>query len=121
MLALKGLSRRDARDAAQRALAQVGLAGRTHHRPGELSGGQKQRVAIARALAGDPALFSATRSPLPSTRRRAWRVMELLRGVVGPTRGVLLVTHDHRMERFADRVLEIEDGRITADRPGGYA
>ena len=48
-------------------------------------------------------------------------VMGLLRDLVDARRGVLIVTHDHRMERLADRVIEIEDGRITADRPGGAA
>lgn len=116
VLRMKGSSRRDAHARARLALDRVGLGARLHHRPAELSGGQKQRVAIARALAPDPRVVMGDEvtSALDSTTGLA--VMELLRAVISPERAVLIVTHDHRLERFADRVLEIEDGRITADR-----
>jgi putative ABC transport system ATP-binding protein len=121
VLALQGRPLGAARDEAKRALEHVGLAGRLHHRPGELSGGQKQRVAIARALAGNPKLVLGDEITAALDSATGMAVMEILRGLVDARRGVLIVTHDHRMERFADRIIEIEDGRITADRPGGHA
>ena len=121
VLALKGLALADARARAAQALDRVGLSTRAHHRPAELSGGQKQRVAIARALAGDPRLVLGDEITAALDSSTGMAVMELLRGIIDARRGVLLVTHDHRMERFADRVIEIEDGRITQDRPGGRA
>ncbi len=121
VLTLQGHSLREARAMALRSLAHVGLADRTHHRPGELSGGQKQRVAIARALASDPRLVLGDEITAALDSATGMAVMEILRGLVGPRRGVLIVTHDHRMERFADRIIEMEDGLITADRPGGHA
>ncbi|MFO0647162.1 MAG: ABC transporter ATP-binding protein [Polyangiales bacterium] len=121
VLALQGRSIGEARDMAKRALEHVGLATRLHHRPGELSGGQKQRVAIARALAGDPRLVLGDEITAALDSATGMAVMEILRGLVDARRGVLIVTHDHRMERFADRIIEIEDGLLTADRSGGHA
>jgi ABC-type lipoprotein export system ATPase subunit len=121
VLALKGMALREARARATEALTHVGLASRMHHRPGELSGGQKQRVAIARALAGDPRLVLGDEITAALDSATGMAMMDLLRGLVDARRGVLLVTHDHRLERYADRVIEIEDGHITADRAGGHA
>jgi putative ABC transport system ATP-binding protein len=121
VLSLQGRPIGEARALAKKALEHVGLAERLHHRPGELSGGQKQRVAIARALAGDPRLVLGDEITAALDSATGMAVMAILRGIVDDRRGVLIVTHDHRMERFADRILEIEDGRITSDRRGGYA
>jgi putative ABC transport system ATP-binding protein len=121
VLTLRGFSLGEARATARRALDHVGLGTRTHHRPGELSGGQKQRVAIARALAGNPRLVLGDEITAALDSATGMAVMGLLRGLVDGHRGVLIVTHDHRMERFADRVIEIEDGLIRADRPGGHS
>jgi putative ABC transport system ATP-binding protein len=121
VLALKGMALREARARASEALTHVGLGPRMHHRPGELSGGQKQRVAIARALAGDPRLVLGDEITAALDSATGMAMMDLLRGLVDNRRAVLLVTHDHRLERYADRVIEIEDGHITADRAGGLA
>jgi putative ABC transport system ATP-binding protein len=119
VLKLKGLPTREARERATRALTDVGLGERLHHRPGELSGGQKQRVAIARALAGDPALIMGDEVTAALDTHTALHVLEILRGQVNAERGILLVTHDKRLEQFADRVIEIEDGQISRVLPGG--
>ncbi|MCC6664040.1 MAG: ABC transporter ATP-binding protein [Polyangiaceae bacterium] len=119
VLKLKGLPAREARERATRALTDVGLGERLHHRPGELSGGQKQRVAIARALAGDPALIMGDEVTAALDTHTALHVLEILRGQVSAERGILLVTHDKRLEQFADRVIEIEDGQISRVLPGG--
>lgn len=119
VLKLKGLPARAARERAARALSDVGLGERLHHHPGELSGGQKQRVAIARALAGDPSLIMGDEVTAALDTHTALHVLEILRAQVSPERGILLVTHDRRLEQFADRVIEIEDGRISRIVPGG--
>jgi putative ABC transport system ATP-binding protein len=118
VLRLKGLPREPAYALARQTLERVGLGARLHHRPAELSGGQKQRVAIARALAGAPRLVLGDEVTAALDTASGMSVMGILRDLIGPRRGVLLVTHDHRLERFADRVIEVEDGVIKADRPG---
>ncbi|MGH9712057.1 MAG: ABC transporter ATP-binding protein [Candidatus Acidiferrales bacterium] len=130
-LDLKGVGAREARRRAQDLLGQVGLADKLNSFPADLSGGQKQRVAIARALAGEPGIVLADEptAALDSTTGRT--VMELLRELAHERgRAVVLVTHDSRILEFADRIVHIEDGRITANppparhsiqQPGGYA
>jgi len=119
VLMLKGHAQAEAYATARRTLDHVGLGARTHHLPAELSGGQKQRVAIARALAGNPRLVLGDEITAALDTSTGMAVMGILRDLIDDRRGVLIVTHDHRMERFANRVIEIEDGLIKADRPGG--
>ncbi len=121
VLRMKGTPADTARNRARQALDRVGLADRAHHRPAELSGGQKQRVAIARALAGEPALVLGDEITAALDTSTAMSVMALLREQVGKERGILIVTHDRRLEQFADRVIEIEDGRIENERIPGAA
>lgn len=116
VLRMKGAPPAQARARAEQALTRVGLGARLHHRPGELSGGQKQRVAIARALATGPRLIIGDEVTAALDGTTALQVIETLRSWVGPTTAVLLVTHDHRLERFADRAIELEDGRVLANR-----
>lgn len=115
VLRLKGEPAGAARDRASRALERVGLGDRMHHRPSELSGGQKQRVAIARALAGEPSLVLGDEVTAALDTSTAMSVMELLREQVAKERGILIVTHDRRLEQYADRVIHIEDGRIQTE------
>jgi putative ABC transport system ATP-binding protein len=99
---------------ARRLLEQVGLASRLHHLPADLSGGQKQRVAIARALGGDPPILVGDEPTAALDTRTALSVMELLRELANTGRAVVVVTHDPRLERFADRVVRVEDGHIQS-------
>jgi putative ABC transport system ATP-binding protein len=115
VLALKGMALADARRVAGESLARVGLGERLHHLPGELSGGERQRVAIARAMSGDPALVLGDEPTAALDRHTGLEVVRLLREQVNERRGVLLVTHDIRLSQFADRVIEIDDGRIVGD------
>jgi putative ABC transport system ATP-binding protein len=100
---------------ARRLLEQVGLSPRMHHLPADLSGGQKQRVAIARALGGDPPILVGDEPTAALDTRTALSVMELLRELAtAQRRAVVVVTHDPRLERFADRVVRVEDGHIQS-------
>ena len=101
------------RDKACDLLEAVGLSHRLHHYPDELSGGQRQRVAIARALAPEPELILADEPTASLDSRSGQDVVELL-GHLSRKRGsaVLLVTHDLRLLKDADRIWAIEDGSI---------
>src|SRR5690606_35889877 len=94
---------------------KVGLADRLQHRPGELSGGQRQRVAVARALAGRPSLLIGDEITSALDGPTALGIMQLVRAYVTSDTAAVIVTHDHRLERFADRIVRMEDGRIVAD------
>ena len=104
-----------ARAEARRALESVGLAQRASYLPGNLSAGQKQRVAVARALAGDPPLLIGDEPTAALDSQTAMSVMGLLRERVTRRSAVLVVTHDHRLQRFAHRTLHIDDGRLAGE------
>ena len=110
---MKDPKAKDPRGQARRLLDQVGMTSRAHHLPADLSGGQKQRVAIARALGGNPPIIVGDEPTAALDTKTALSVMELLRGLASSQgRAVVVVTHDHRLEQFADRVVRVEDGRI---------
>jgi putative ABC transport system ATP-binding protein len=98
---------------AREVLARLGLAGHERKLPRQLSGGQQQRVAIARALVHAPALVVCDEPTAALDARAGRAVMELLDAAADdPSRAVLVVTHDDRIYRFADRIFAIEDGRL---------
>jgi putative ABC transport system ATP-binding protein len=114
-LEMKRASVQDHRGEARRLLELVGMSARAHHLPADLSGGQKQRVAIARALGGNPPIIVGDEPTAALDTTTALSVMGLLRELASVHgRAVVIVTHDHRLERFADRVVRVEDGRISA-------
>ena len=95
-------------------LEAVGLSDHMHYKPGQLSGGQRQRVAIARALVGEPAMLLAD-EPTASLDKQAGRdVVERMK-VLAKEKGttILLVTHDNRILDIADRIVHLEDGRLS--------
>jgi putative ABC transport system ATP-binding protein len=95
----------------------VGLGDRLSHRPSELSGGQQQRVAVARALVSRPAVVFADEPTGNLDSVASGEVLDLLRRSVddlGQT--VIMVTHDPDAAGYADRVIELADGRIVDDR-----
>jgi len=119
---MKTRDKRAADSEARRLLAAVGLADRMDHRPEELSGGQKQRVAIARALGGGPPVILGDEPTAAIDSKTALQIMALLHGLAhNEGRAVVVVTHDARLERYADRVVAVEDGRVAAGRPGAAA
>lgn len=116
VLKYTGLSPAQARAKAETALAEVGLTPRMHQRPAELSGGEKQRVAIARALAKDPQLLFADEPTSALDGENGLRIIALLqRAAKSHGAAVICVTHDPRLESYADRIIHIEDGRILDD------
>lgn len=105
--------------AASDVLEQLGLADHVWKLPRQLSGGQQQRVAIARALVHQPALIVCDEPTAALDAEAGQSVMRLLEGAAkSPERAVLVVTHDDRIYRFADRILNIEDGRILTESQG---
>jgi putative ABC transport system ATP-binding protein len=112
---MKNAKTRNADLEARKLLVSVGLETRMHHLPANLSGGQKQRVAIARALGGNPPIILGDEPTAALDTKTALGVMELLRTLATEQgRAVVVVTHDPRLERFADRVVRVEDGRIES-------
>ena len=97
------------------ALQAVGLGERLHAHPSELSGGQRQRVAIARALVTDPELVLADEPTASLDKRSGREVVDLLQQLAKEKGvAVILVTHDNRILDIADRILTLEDGRLSS-------
>jgi len=105
-----------ARKRSKAALATVGLAHKTKTFPRELSGGEQQRVAIARAIVGNPSVILADEPTAALDGDNGRAIMKILAQIARePGRAVLIVTHDPRLLPFADRIVHIEDGRITGE------
>lgn len=108
------ISRTELRKRSADMLAAVGLEDRMRHHPDQLSGGQRQRVAIARALVGEPSMLLAD-EPTASLDKESGREvvdrMKFLAREHGTT--ILLVTHDNRILDIADRIVHLEDGRLS--------
>ncbi|WP_122465148.1 ABC transporter ATP-binding protein [Brevundimonas lutea] len=116
VLKYQGLSKDRARKRATLALEEVGLGPRLHQKPSSLSGGEKQRVAIARALAKDPKILFADEPTSALDGENGQVVIRLLRRAASDHgAAVICVTHDPRLEAWADRVIHIEDGVIVSD------
>jgi len=103
---------------AEMALDAVGLSHRTHHVPSELSGGEQQRVAIARALINRPVLILADEPTGNLDAQAGTEILDIFRRLVTEGRTLVLVTHDMHVAACTDRTLVLDDGRITAERPG---
>ncbi len=114
-LAFRGEAPAVRREKAERALRMVGLDRRMEPLPSELSGGQQQRVAIARALVGQPRIILADEPTGNLDAPSAAGVMELLEDIHREGRTVLLITHDPAVAARADRIVRMENGRVTAD------
>lgn len=100
--------------AAAHLLRILGLAERVGHLPDKLSGGERQRVAIARALVSNPEMVLADEPTAALDSQSSLRVVSMFKAL-GQERGVttMMITHDDRIQRLADKVLLMQDGRIV--------
>ena len=117
-LIARGMDRREARERAVAMMEKLNIANQADKLPNQLSGGQQQRVAIARALVNEPRLVVCDEPTAAIDATSGRRVMDLLRAVaLAEDRACIIVTHDNRIFDLADRILVLEDGRITHDGP----
>jgi len=115
-LIAQGMGIKEARERAKVLLDKLNIGNQADKLPRQLSGGQQQRVAIARALVHEPRLVVCDEPTAALDARSGRRVMDLLREVaVAPDRACIIVTHDNRIFDLADRIIVLEDGRITHD------
>ncbi|MBX3385619.1 MAG: ABC transporter ATP-binding protein [Phycisphaeraceae bacterium] len=124
-LLIRGVKERDAHERSALALARVGLGDRFDSFPSQLSGGMQQRVAIARAVVGTPRLIVCDEPTAALDAKRGQDVMEIIHEASRldgshngsptgspPGRCVIVVTHDSRIFHYADRIVEMDDGRL---------
>jgi putative ABC transport system ATP-binding protein len=112
-------SKSERRKRARELLEMVGLAGREEHRPQRLSAGEQQRVAIARALANDPAIVLADEPTGNLDSKNKHEIVGLL-GRLNINQGttIIMVTHDSQIASHTERILLLNDGKITKEKQG---
>jgi len=115
-----GKSKEERQERAERLLKAVKMERRTTHLPGDLSGGEKQRVAIARALANKPSIILADEPTGNLDSKSGKAIIELLKGLArSRNKTLIIVTHDQKIAEMTDRIIIIEDGKITDIRDVG--
>ena len=118
-LDVRGESSKAAKLRSREALRKVGLSDKARALPRELSGGEQQRVAIARAIVGNPSVILADEPTAALDGENGRAIMKILVEIAREQgHAVLIVTHDPRLLPFADRIVHIEDGRITGEERG---
>ena len=118
-LDVRGESSKAAKLRSREALRKVGLSDKARALPRELSGGEQQRVAIARAIVGNPSVILADEPTAALDGENGRAIMKILAEIAREQgHAVLIVTHDPRLLPFADRIVHIEDGRITGEERG---
>jgi len=114
-LTYAGTSAGERRQRGAEALAQVGLADRSGHHPGEMSGGQQQRVAIARAIINKPALLLADEPTGALDSKTGEEILALFKRLQANGQTVVLITHDRHVAEHADRILHMSDGMLSEE------
>ena len=112
-LLMKGLSHKEAKSKALDLLNDFGLGRRIKDLPRNLSGGQQQRIAIARALVTDPGIILCDEPTASLDHKSTIQVMDNLSSLKRKDCAVIIVTHDMRLEKYADRTIYVADGRIS--------
>ena len=114
-LTISGVSRKERKQRAIKALEEVGLKEQIHKRPNQLSGGQMQRVAIARALVNNPDIILADEPTGALDTKTSVQVMEILKKI-SKDKLIIMVTHNPELaEKYSSRIIKILDGKITDD------
>jgi putative ABC transport system ATP-binding protein len=114
-LTYRGMPGAERKTRVEEALEKVGMGHRAKHLPSQLSGGQQQRVAVARALAGSPAVLLADEPTGNLDSKNGDQVMELLHSLHRTGSTILMVTHDTRFARHAERTVHLFDGRVVEE------
>jgi len=109
------ISTRERLELAHNALVTVGLNDRDQHKPTEMSGGQQQRVAIARALINSPALILADEPTGNLDSHSGLEIMQILQNLHSQGRTIVMITHDAKNAAFAERTIQLKDGKIDED------
>jgi putative ABC transport system ATP-binding protein len=112
-LTYRGVSKGERRRRVSEVLERVDIAHRARHYPSQLSGGQQQRVAVARALAGNPSVLLADEPTGNLDSEHGAAVMELLAELHESGSTIVMVTHDRRFARYAERTVGLLDGRLA--------
>lgn len=110
-----GVSYSERRERAQKALIDVGLGDRIHHKPNELSGGQRQRVAIARALVTNPSIILADEPTGNLDSKTGEEIMMLFNEIHNKGNTIILVTHEEYIAEHAARIIRLKDGLVEKD------
>ncbi|MCF1676041.1 ATP-binding cassette domain-containing protein [Tetragenococcus halophilus] len=114
-MTLSGVSKKERRKKAEKALERVGLTEHMHKKPSQLSGGQMQRVAIARALANDPDILLCDEPTGALDSQTSVQIMNLIQEVA-KDKLVVMVTHNADLaNKYADRTISFADGQVTDD------
>ena len=120
-LTYRGMPAGERKQRVTEALEKVGMGHRAKHLPSQLSGGQQQRVAVARALAGSPAVLLADEPTGNLDSKNGDAVMELLHSLHRAGSTIVMVTHDTRFARHAERTIHVFDGRVVEEQVGAGA
>lgn len=110
-LAVTGLGRKAKKSMAMAVIERVGLGGKAHRLPDQISGGEQERVAIARAIVNKPPIILADEPTGNLDTETAGQIMVLLQELNKEGQTIIMVTHNHEMERYASRTIKVKDGR----------
>jgi putative ABC transport system ATP-binding protein len=112
-LVFQGIGRRERHKRAAEVLEKVGLGDRLNHTSSQLSGGEQQRVAIARALVSNPTIIFADEPTGNLDTKSSMEIMAILRKLNDEGKTLVVVTHDSDIANWADRIVCLQDGRIS--------
>jgi len=113
-LLMKGISEKKAYAKATEALVKVGLEKRLNNLPGKLSGGEQQRVSIARAIAHEPKILFADEPTANLDNESSRLIMEIFKELHKGGQTIIMVTHETEYSKFAERIINLDDGRIVS-------
>ncbi len=119
-LVYAGVSKEQRHNRAKKMLEQVGLGERLFNKPNQLSGGQQQRVAIARALVNNPSIVFADEPTGNLDSKSGKDIEKLLVDLHKSGRTILMVTHEKRLAKIAQKIIELKDGKLVAEHTPPY-